>query len=113
MMNFRTAAVVLTLAASSMLTGCSFFVDDPESATGQSEAAADGWSLEIRDQFVTMCSAQTQGQDELCECALGIIEEKYTAEQILQEEENLKNGSSQILTEIQPELILNCADKLK
>lgn len=111
MMKHRSALVVLTLAASSLLTGCAFFTADTQSAGGQSEAT--GWNQETKDQFLTICSEQTQGQDELCECGLGILQEKYTAEQIRQEEEKLKNGTSQLLTEIQPELILNCADKLK
>lgn len=113
MMKYRSALIALTLAASSVLTGCSFFADSPESAVGQSEAAVTGWPQDIKDQFMATCSAQTQGQDALCECGMGILEEKYTAEEILKEEENLKNGTSQILTEIQSELILNCADKLK
>lgn len=113
MMNYRSAFVVLTLAVATVLTGCSFFASSSESASGQSEAAPTGWSQKIKDQFMTTCSAQTHGQDALCECGMGILEEKYTAEEILKEEESLKNGTSQILTEIQPELILNCADKLK
>lgn len=112
-MKYRSGLVVLTLAVATVLTGCSFFASSSESVGGQSEAAATGWPQEIKDQFMTTCSAQTHGEDALCECGMGILEEKYTAEEILKEEENLKNGTSQILTEIQPELILNCADKLK
>lgn len=113
MTKYRSALVIATIAASSLLTGCAFFVDNTEPISGQSEASATGWPEETKEQFLTTCSEQTQGQDELCKCGLGILEKKYTAEEIHKEEENLKNGTSQILTEIQSELILNCADKLK
>lgn len=113
MLKNRAVVAVAAIAVSSLLAGCSFFSDTLEPAAGQSEAVTSGWSQEMRDHFVTTCSAQTQGQDELCECALAIVEKKYFAGEILKEEEDLKNGTSQILTEIQSELILNCADKLK
>lgn len=112
-MKYRSGLVVLPLAVATVLTGCSFFASSSESVGGQSEAAATGWPQEIKDQFMTTCSAQNHGQDALCECGMGILEEKYSAEEIRQEEENLKNGTSQILTEIRTELVLNCADKLK
>lgn len=129
MIKTRIAAIVAAFSMGAIaLAGCSSPAAPEAEPTTSTEVAteaqpqseaqpeaqpADGaWSKPMRDQFMNSC-VSVSGQQEYCECSLAVMEEKYTADQMREEEKKMLSGESTVLADIQEELVSRCGDKIK
>ncbi|MFZ1383084.1 MAG: hypothetical protein WAS54_09930 [Scrofimicrobium sp.] len=80
-MKLRLAHILASVPlAILVLTGCS--------AEGTSSDSS-GWPEEVETNFMEACDGSSEGESEYCRCSLEHLEEKYTADEFAQLEQQL------------------------